>query len=318
MELLAGRLAGRRPAAFPRQGVTRLEKRMRLLLYGQRRPASFRRRPRQRQAALIVPALPVRSLDPSLEIDLFRGSYLGPLRQAVGDGKTGKSRHGLTVTSPAMRVAEWAGFSKCNSWAVEPCFTPQRGAGTGFCRPHRPAVAGAGWPRAPPANGTSATARGHVEILSGCRPSRPLSLYSLIRIRRYSICPRSASRPIGPVGGSLAVEHQRLAVAGAGGRVPLHDDFDFVPILGLVVLQLLVRTGHEVVAALKLRPAQEDAAVGVHPGPELQLEMEVVRQLADRSAIAPGLCPDSPRSVRLGPCSVRRSTRSCHRTAPAS
>jgi hypothetical protein len=33
----------------------------------------------------------VGSLDPSLEIDLSRGSYSGPLRQAVGGGKTGKS-----------------------------------------------------------------------------------------------------------------------------------------------------------------------------------------------------------------------------------
>ena len=37
----------------------------------------------------------------------------------------------------------------------------------------------------------------------------------LIRMRRYSICPRSPSRPIGPVGGTFRLDVELLAVHGA-------------------------------------------------------------------------------------------------------
>src|SRR5262249_53980165 len=75
---------------------------------------------------------------------------------------------------------------------------------------------------------------------------------------------------------------QHLAVAGAVSDVVLHHHHDLVPVLCLVLLQLLVRPGDQVVAHLQLRPAQEQAAVGVHRRPELQAQLEVLRELLHR------------------------------------
>ena len=78
----------------------------------------------------------------------------------------------------------------------------------------------------------------------------------------------------------LDVEH--LAVAGRAGHAVLHGDHQLVPVLRLVVLQRLERAGEAVVAALQLRPAHEDAAVGIRRGAELELQHEVVAELARR------------------------------------
>src|ERR1017187_8521369 len=56
---------------------------------------------------------------------------------------------------------------------------------------------------------------------------------------------------------------QHLAVAGAMRDVVRHRHLDLIPILRLVLLELLVRTGDEVIAALQLRFADENAAVRV-------------------------------------------------------
>ena len=98
-------------------------------------------------------------------------------------------------------------------------------------------------------------------------------------MRRYSIWPRSASRPMGPVAGSFNASLQDLPIAGAAGNAILHSDLDQIPILRLVVLQRLVGAHDEVVAALKLGIADEDAAVGVHRGTKLQLEDEIPWEL---------------------------------------
>jgi len=71
---------------------------------------------------------------------------------------------------------------------------------------------------------------------------------------------------------------QDLAVASAMRDVVRHRDFNFVPILRFVFLQVFVRPGHEVIAALQLRAANEDAAVGIRAGAKFQLEIEVVRK----------------------------------------
>src|SRR5207253_5645197 len=63
------------------------------------------------------------------------------------------------------------------------------------------------------------------------------------------------------------------------GRAPLDHDLDLVPVLRLVFLQILVGAGHWVVAALELRLADENAAVGIDAGAELELEDEVLGKL---------------------------------------
>ena len=54
-----------------------------------------------------------------------------------------------------------------------------------------------------------------------------------------------------------------FAIAGAVGDAVFDFDDDLVPVLGFVLLQFFVGTGDEVVAALELGFADEDAAVGV-------------------------------------------------------
>ena len=87
----------------------------------------------------------------------------------------------------------------------------------------------------------------------------------------------------------LVRELQLFAVAGAGGDSAFHEDFDFVPVLWLVLGQFFVRAGDQVVSALKLRLAEEDAAVGVDSGAEFQLQVEVVRELARRPHLSESL-----------------------------
>ena len=58
-----------------------------------------------------------------------------------------------------------------------------------------------------------------------------------------------------------------------------HGDVDFIPILGLVFLEIFIRPGHEVIPALQLRPANEDAAVGIRARTKLELEIEVIGKL---------------------------------------
>src|SRR2546422_4092623 len=66
------------------------------------------------------------------------------------------------------------------------------------------------------------------------------------------------------------------------GDTVFYRDFDFIPILRFVFFELLVRTGDEVITALQLRLANENAAVRVHGGAEFQLEIEIIRKLACR------------------------------------
>ncbi len=72
-------------------------------------------------------------------------------------------------------------------------------------------------------------------------------LISFSRMLRYSICPRSASSPIGPVSGTF-----RLSVSSSPLQVRVrdrsfHHHHDFVPVLRLVLLQFLVRSRDEVI-----------------------------------------------------------------------
>ena len=64
---------------------------------------------------------------------------------------------------------------------------------------------------------------------------------------------------------------ENFAVAGAVGFGAFYGDDHFVPILGLITLELLVRSGDQIIATLKLGTANEDAAVGVRRGSEFEL-----------------------------------------------
>src|ERR1039457_2572354 len=97
-------------------------------------------------------------------------------------------------------------------------------------------------------------------------------------MRRYSIWPRSPSRPMGARFRNGKGGFEKLAVTGAAGHLALHDDLDLIPILGLVLLQVLVGSRHQVVPALKLWPTDENAAVGIDAGTEFELENEVLRE----------------------------------------
>ena len=55
---------------------------------------------------------------------------------------------------------------------------------------------------------------------------------------------------------------QHFTVAGAVGDVVFHGDFDFIPILRPVFLELLVGSGDKVITALKLRLADESPCCG--------------------------------------------------------
>ena len=71
---------------------------------------------------------------------------------------------------------------------------------------------------------------------------------------------------------------EHLTIAGAMSDIVLHHHLNLVPVLRLVLLKSLVRSGHQVIAALQLRPAQKDPAVGVHRGAKLEAKDEVLRK----------------------------------------
>src|SRR2546421_499455 len=73
---------------------------------------------------------------------------------------------------------------------------------------------------------------------------------------------------------------QHFPIAGAMRNAVFHRNLNLVPILGFVLLEVFIRTGHEIIPALQLWLANEDAAVCVHLGAELQLENEILRKLA--------------------------------------
>src|SRR4051812_10161935 len=68
---------------------------------------------------------------------------------------------------------------------------------------------------------------------------------------------------------------EQFAVACTAGCRALDDHLDLIPVLGLVLLQLLVRASHQIVPTLKLWLPDENAAVGVDAGTEFELEDEV-------------------------------------------
>jgi hypothetical protein len=68
------------------------------------------------------------------------------------------------------------------------------------------------------------------------------------------------------------------------GGVVLHGHDQFVPVLGTVLAQILVRPRERIVAALKLRLANEDATVGIRRRAELKLEDKVPGELASTVA----------------------------------
>ena len=67
--------------------------------------------------------------------------------------------------------------------------------------------------------------------------------------------------------------------------LPLTVIDQLVPILRLVVLEVLVRPGERVVAALELAAAEEDAAVGVRRRAKIELEREVAAKVARRGEL---------------------------------
>ena len=50
----------------------------------------------------------------------------------------------------------------------------------------------------------------------------------------------------------------------------------------MIFLQVLVGAGYQVIPALELRPANENAAIGIDAGPEFELQDEVPRELLHR------------------------------------
>src|SRR2546425_5340172 len=101
-----------------------------------------------------------------------------------------------------------------------------------------------------------------------------------MRMRRYSIWPRSPSRPIGPDPGDRKGSFEQLAVACRAGRAALDHHHELVPVLRLVALQVPVGPGYPVIADLELRPPDVHAAVGVGGGAKLELQDEVPGKLA--------------------------------------
>jgi hypothetical protein len=119
---------------------------------------------------------------------------------------------------------------------------------------------------------------------------RTRSLYgsSLIWMWRYSIVPAVCLQANRTGRGKLQRRFQDLAIARAARDSVLHRYFDQVPILRLVSPQFLVRTRDQVIAALELWLAKEDAAVGVDCCPKLQLQDEVLWKLLRRSRAGGG------------------------------
>jgi hypothetical protein len=80
--------------------------------------------------------------------------------------------------------------------------------------------------------------------------------------------------------GKFVGTFQFLAIAGAGCDFAFYDNLDLVPILWLVFFQILVGAGHQVIPALKLWLAKENAAIRIDCGAEFQLQVEVLGKLA--------------------------------------
>ena len=64
------------------------------------------------------------------------------------------------------------------------------------------------------------------------------------------------------------------------GFVVVDIDDQFVPIARLVLLEIFIRAGERVVAALELAAADEDTAVGVGGCAKIEFEREVAREVA--------------------------------------
>src|SRR6266853_3730104 len=71
-----------------------------------------------------------------------------------------------------------------------------------------------------------------------------------------------------------------FAVADAMGFAAFDRNDDFIPILSLVMFQVIVGAGEQVVAALELWLADEDAAVGIRRSAKFELEDEILRKFA--------------------------------------
>ena len=72
-------------------------------------------------------------------------------------------------------------------------------------------------------------------------------------------------------------------------RLAVDDDFNLVPVLRFVELEVFVRPGDEVIAALQLRGADKDAAVGIDPGAKFQTQDKVRGELAHGPQLPNGL-----------------------------
>src|SRR5882672_1333096 len=91
-----------------------------------------------------------------------------------------------------------------------------------------------------------------------------------------------AFQAYGAVGRNFKGVLEDFDVTGAMSHVVGNGNDDFVPILRLVLLQLRVRSCDKVIAALKLRFTDENAAIGIGSRAELQFEDEVVGEFACR------------------------------------
>src|SRR4051794_9191738 len=82
--------------------------------------------------------------------------------------------------------------------------------------------------------------------------------------------------------GQLEGRFQQLAIACAASLVVSNGDHELIPILRMVILEILVRTRDEIVAALDLASANEDTAVGVRCRSKIEFQREVARKVASR------------------------------------
>src|SRR5664279_1503529 len=81
---------------------------------------------------------------------------------------------------------------------------------------------------------------------------------------------------------NLEGRFQDFPIAGAESDVVGGDYLNLIPILRFIMLEFLIRTGNEVIAALQLGFTDEDATVGVNAGPKFKPEDEIRRELAGR------------------------------------
>src|SRR5881394_43048 len=82
----------------------------------------------------------------------------------------------------------------------------------------------------------------------------------------------------GAGGGEFHRSFQNLSIAQAIGHAFVHGHFDLVPVASPVMLEVLVRAGERVIAALKLSATNEDPAIGVGRRAEFQAQDEVLRE----------------------------------------